>query len=315
MRKHLDIALDALIPHYEIRHPVLWDECFHEKKPVEVEIGAGLGEFLVKKSQENPDTNFIAIEQQWKRAKRILRKVKVARQQHEGFEDNLRVLRADATIVFERFFSPSVIRKVFCLFPCPWPKKKHIKYRLFSRDFFRLANSRLIKKGEMIIVTDFLPYFEWMKEEVEGCGFQTKTRIVKPQFDTKFERKWCAQGKKEFYELHLVKTRHIAVAVKKDVSLKNYFVKNFIPERFSFTNKKGETSIVLKEFLFDPENNKAMVRLLVSEKNISQHLWVMIAKQKARWRVSKAEGHPILPTEGVTAALESVFKEVNKTVF
>ena len=66
MRRNPDIALEALISHYACERPISWEKYFEHNRPLEVEIGSGLGEFLIKKSRQNPGCNFVGIEQQWK---------------------------------------------------------------------------------------------------------------------------------------------------------------------------------------------------------------------------------------------------------
>ena len=78
--------------------------------------------------------------------------------------DNIRIMRLDATVVLEKFFQEKSIDHMYCLFPCPWPKKKHTKYRLFSNSSLRLINSRLKSNAELIIVTDFFPYSKWIED-------------------------------------------------------------------------------------------------------------------------------------------------------
>src|SRR5205085_8676582 len=96
------------------------------------------------------------------------------------------------------------------------------KNRLFSHDFLKLINSRLVDKGEMKIVTDHEPLAEWILAEAEGTGFDIRQSLMSPQFDTKFERKWREQGQQKFFGLELIKEKHIPVPVIEDCPLKVY---------------------------------------------------------------------------------------------
>ena len=238
-----------------------------------------------------------------------MRKIELVKQERPGLLlENLRFLHVDAWVAFERLFRPSSIHRIFSLFPCPWPKKKHSKHRLFSQEFLRLLNSRLVDNGEFKIVTDHEPFVEWMLEEVKETGFDVRRDSIQPQFDTKFERKWCGQGQQEFFGLELIKEKHIPVPVGEDSELKTYFIEQFDADRFEFTDLIGEPTIILKDFLFDPKRGRGMVHLLVAEKNISQHVWFMISKiSSGKWCIAPAGEQAILPTSGVALAIKAVF--------
>jgi tRNA (guanine-N7-)-methyltransferase len=309
-----DIAIEAFVHHYEESRPIEWKKHFLRSAPLEVEIGCGLGEFLVRQARNNPDRNFVGIEQDWARVKKTLLKIGLFNRMvpEKPLGRQVKILQIDAVVAFERLFLPDSIHKVYCLFPCPWPKKSHIKYRLFSRPFFRLVNSRLVQGGHVQIVTDHTPYFEWLLEEMKETGFESRINRIKPQFDTKFERKWCHEGHEAFWELLLIKKEHHEVPFEEDESLRVYFVNSFDPNRLQMDPIKGEISIIPKDFLFDAQREKAMMRLVVAEKSMTQHVWLTIVKSHRGWCIAKAEGHTALPTKGVALALQHVYQSALK---
>lgn len=310
IQKNQDIADGSFVSCYQVKRPIDWTEQFGQeepRKPLDVEIGSGLGEFLVQKSSLHPDRNFVGIEQDWGRVKKILRKINPA---FGGAAGNVRILQVDAVVALERLFNLSTIDRVYCLFPCPWPKKKHVQHRLFSHNFFRLLNSRMGEKGKIQIVTDYSPFFDWMQSQVKGTGFKTTATMIPRQFDTKYERKWCRAGQKEFFELALVKKEHIPVPVEEDAREKIYFTDHFDPERFRLQDIKGDVSIILKDFLFDALRNKAIVRVVVAERSMTQHVWVTIVKCEQGWRIARAQGHNIFPTKGVALSLRHIYKTI-----
>ena len=285
---------------------------FQHQAPLEVEIGFGNGEFLIRRAQENPKVNFLGIEQNWERICKALRSIETIQQSSLSELRNIRIVRLDARLFLENFLGEESIDYVYCLFPCPWPKKGHIKYRLFSKDFLRLLNNRLKKQGEVKVVTDFYPYVEWISKESEGTGFGLKIQKIAARYNTKFERKWSAQGQKEFFEINLRKKEHQVLPFKKGFSVKAYKIKTFVPERFQFEDRKGEAAVIFKEMLFDSLKQKAMIHLIVSEQNITQHVWIVIAKKGRFWGIHKADGQNILPTQGIALALESVYEAARK---
>ena len=300
--------LNPLISHYILKHPIDWSEQFlaKEEKPLDVEIGFGMGEVLVRQAAAFPDRRFIGIEQIWERIYKTLQRIR----REDSQIDNVKILSIDAWIAFERLFSLESIDRIYSFFPCPWPKKKHIKHRLFSTNFLNLLNSRIKSNGELRIVTDAEYYFHWIVEQAEDTGFTLNTDKIKPQFDTKFERKWCQEGHEEFFEINLYKTEHKYIPVKEDVELKAYMVEQFNPDNFVFQDFHGEVSVVFKEFLFDARKQKGMVLLLVAEQNLTQNVRVTIMKRNKGWRICKADGQVFFPTSGIAKAIELVYKTV-----
>lgn len=301
------LSLKPLIDPYETDRPFRWERFFGNPRPVDVEIGCGLGEFLVRTAAAAPEKNFVGIEMEWKRLVKTLRKIELS-----GL-GNVRVLRLDAVAAFERLFAPRSIDKIYCLFPCPWPKEKHIKHRLFSRNFLRLLNSRMTAGGELLVVTDHYPYVEWIRGHLRATGLGLAERKISPRFDTKFERKWTAAGQREFFEMHFSKKRHIDVPLKEDAPVKKFYEKDFSPDRFQMQDHKGDVTVIPKDFLFDGKQRKAMVHVLVSEENLTQNVWISIARSGEKWRIALPRGGIVFPTAGVNKALELVARAVQKT--
>jgi len=222
------ISLKPFLNHGALIRPTPWGEIFANDHPLEVEIGFGNGEYLERISSENPRTNFVGFEQYCERIHRTLRKLS-----RTGL-DNVRVLRLDARAGFERFFAPKTISRVHCLYPPPWPKKSGTKHRLFTTDFLKLVNSRLMDGGVLKIVTDHRPYIEWVQENIQDTGFSVDFKNIQANYGTKFEKKWVEGGQSEFYELLLTKKDHIPVGLKEDSAVQTYLVDHFNPDNFGF---------------------------------------------------------------------------------
>lgn len=310
-----ELAFDCLVSHYGAARPMNWARHFGRAAPLVLEIGSGHGDFILQSAQANPQTDFVGIEQEWERVKKTLRKIQMAAESSTDKTrvQNICILQMDVVVALERLFRPLSLQKAYCLFPCPWPKKRHVKHRLFSPEFLKLLNSRLEPQGEAQIVTDAYPYFTWVLEQIEGTGFRYETRVIQSQYNTKYERKWSAQGQREFYELRLLKDRPMAVALKEDIPLRVYLAKAFVPERFEVPDQTGEVTIIFKDFLWDRDRQKAMVRLVISEKNMRQQLWVAIRHCPQGWSIAKSEGCPIIPTAGIAQAIGLVAESVAKS--
>lgn len=311
MKKNYCSFKPVILP-YTVGRPINWVEQFNCSAPIDVEIGFGMGEFLMRIARESPDRNFIGIEQHWERICKTLRAITKEQLLKNGALRNIRILKIDARVVFERIFVSESIDKIYCLFPCPWPKKSHVKHRLFSNSFLKLLNSRLKKDGALKIVTDFYPYRDWILEQIQRTGFDVETRTVSSKYDTKFERKWRGEGQEVFFELNFLKNRHIHVPVQRDFVMKGYALNNFNASHLQLNDVKGDISVIFKDVIFDKEKQKMMIRALVAEEHLEQHFWIAITKKKNNWRVARAEGQNFLPTEGVAKALDVVYEAAKK---
>ena len=297
------VSLMPFLNHGAISCPTVWSAIFANQAPLEVEIGFGNGEYLARISRENPQINFVGFEQYCDRINRTLRKLS-----RTGL-DNVRVLRLDARAGFERYFSPKTIERVHCLYPPPWPKKSDIKHRLFTTDFLKLVNSRLVDGGVLKIVTDHHPYIEWVQENIQGTGFSAEFKNIQANYGTKFEKKWVEGGQSEFYELLLTKHSHIPIGVKEDVPLQSYTLDNFNPDNFSFKEYSHEgIALSFKEILYDSKKQVALVHVIACDGPLAQNIRIVIAHSSKGWRVNLAEGSMLMPTQAVSQALECVYE-------
>jgi len=299
--------------HFQHQHPINWETIFNRNAPLDVEIGFGTGELLIVLAEKNPNRNIIGIEKNTERICKTLLAIKKRQQLLSHFSfNNLRILEIDATLALKRLFIPYSINSVYSLFPCPWPKTAHEKHRLFSNKFLKLLNNRLKNNGMIKIITDFHPYSRWIKEQAKDCGFSIKSKITSAGYNTKFEQKWRQEGKKIFYEIRLIKTRHIEQPNMEKVMLRVYQIKEFDAQKFLLKNKTGEISVIFKEMIYDNNRQKALIRTVVSEPEVTQHFWIAIEKKKKYWHIYKAHGQNIFPTKGIALALEMVYNAAKK---
>lgn len=288
----------------DLERPLQWARIFGNERAPVIEIGFGLGDYLVSQAGAHPETNFVGIETGWLPVKRTLRKISFA-----GVS-NIRIIRADAAAALERLFEQRSVSSICCLFPCPWPKQRHTKNRLFSHEFLCLLNSRLIDEGEVVIVTDDPEYFVWLQEQVPDTGFGKSTRRVGPQFSTKYEKKWLSAGQELFHGLYLKKHSHRTWPLKEDIGLITYRVEHFDPSCFEPQRCYGNPAVAFKETLYDPVRKKAMVRIVVGEDGLMQNFWVEVVREDALWHVRPAKGCSLLPTHGVQRALDIVYAAI-----
>ena len=98
-----------------------WKEVFPTPQPVELELGAGDGSFLVQYASAHPQVNFFAVE-------RLLGRVrKMDRKSHKAGCCNIRLLRVEASYLLNHLIPEASLQAIHLYFPDPWPKKKHHK--------------------------------------------------------------------------------------------------------------------------------------------------------------------------------------------
>lgn len=293
-------SLKPLVHWRSTDRPPDWSSLFGRTAPLEIEIGFGNGEFLIRQAQENGDHDYVGVELHWESAKRLLRRI-----HHTGVA-NVRVLLGDARVILEMLFLPQRANRIYSLFPCPWPKDRHEGNRLFGGDFLRLMNSRIAEGGDARIVTDHEAYFHWIREQVPGSGFELDWKTIPPMHGTKYERKWQNEGQQLFFDLHLSKIIHQDIPLKEDVELKIYNVKQFDPDTFEPAGSRGDVAVVFKDFFFDRKRERGAVKAFVSEEDLQQTVWIEIARKGEGWIIRPLPGAGALPTRGVQLALDLV---------
>jgi len=297
MKAHY-LSLRPLILWWQAERPIDWAQRFGRDAPLEVEIGFGNGDFLVRRAAEHPECDFVGIEIEWPAVRRALRRIAQAE------VNNVRLLQVDARVALERLFAPRSLRRVYSLFPCPWPKERHVGHRLFGREFLRLVNSRLVEGGEAQVVTDLWPYVDWVLDQVVGTGLAARWQPIPPRFGTKYEAKWRGQGQEHFLELNLIKEHHCDVPLKADILLEVPLLARFDPTRLMLTGQSGETTVQFKETLYDPERQKTLVRVVVVEGHLEQQLWLEVSRCDSGWHIQPAAGCASVPTVGLQRALD-----------
>ena len=113
--------------------PGTWKEIFGNENPVHIEIGMGKGQFIHQMAKLNPGINYVGVE---KYSSVLLRAI----QKMEAEElPNLKFLRMDAEDM-TKVFGAGEVDKIYLNFSDPWPKDRHAKRRLPSREFLGRYN-------------------------------------------------------------------------------------------------------------------------------------------------------------------------------
>ena len=176
--------------------PGKWHALFENTNPIRVEIGMGKGKFLHALAKENPDVNYIGIE---KYSTVLLRAVQKMEQEELP---NLRFLRMEAEEIAE-VFGEGEIDRIYLNFSDPWPKDRHAKRRLPSREFLARYDRILKRDGVIEYKTDNRDLFDFAVEELEPAGWKAQVITYDLHADpvlmegnvmTEYEEKFSAAG-------------------------------------------------------------------------------------------------------------------------
>jgi tRNA (guanine-N7-)-methyltransferase len=132
--------------------PADWAAVFGNDNPLALEIGCGIGDFVLKTAIDKPDTNFIAIDFYNKGCDKTCRRL-----DRHGLT-NVRVLREEARQFIAERLAPELLSAVYINCPDPWPKKRHRKRRLVSRQFMEFLLNYLKPGADFYFATDFDDY-------------------------------------------------------------------------------------------------------------------------------------------------------------
>ena len=210
-------------------------------KPLYVEIGMGKGRFIMETAKRNPDREFIGVERYesvlYKACEKMAGKpdrnpASLAIEAEERMQmsescapgespgayranaegsrpfiapDNLHFLRVDARELPD-IFAPGEVDGIYLNFSDPWPKARHSKRRLTSREFLASYEKYLKDGGILEFKTDNRVLFDFSVEEFREAD---KWELLRLTYDlhadpemgegnvmTEYEKKFSALGNK-----------------------------------------------------------------------------------------------------------------------
>jgi tRNA (guanine-N7-)-methyltransferase len=136
--------------------------CFDRPdQPFEIDLGCGKGRFLLARAANFPEINFLGIDRQLNRIRKIDRKA-----QRAGLK-NVRLFRMDAAYATTYLLPPECVDTFYIFYPDPWPKGKHSHNRLFNASFVNTLARTLKPGGKIHASTDHRPYFEEIRKQLK----------------------------------------------------------------------------------------------------------------------------------------------------
>ena len=167
-----------------------------KNKKVYIEVGMGKGRFLHEMAVLHPEINYVGIE---KYSSVLLRAVQ---KMEEEELPNLKFLRMDAEDI-TKVFGEGEVDKIYLNFSDPWPKDRHAKRRLPSREFLGRYDVILKKDGRLEFKTDNRQLFDFAVEELEPAGWSADvitydlhadTELMEGNVMTEYEEKFSSMG-------------------------------------------------------------------------------------------------------------------------
>ena len=192
---------EMLVNPYVIQEPQQYKghvavQIFGNNNPIFIEVGMGKGQFITSLAALHPEINYIGIE---KYSSVLIRAIE---KQEDLQLPNLKFLRFDAEYLPD-IFAPGEIAHIYLNFSDPWPKSRHAKRRLTSREFLARYDQILVQDGKVEFKTDNRDLFEFSLEEVKEAGWNLENytfdlhhneEMVQGNVMTEYEEKFSSMG-------------------------------------------------------------------------------------------------------------------------
>lgn len=176
------------------------EEIFHNNNPIHVEIGMGKGKFIMELAMKNPDINYVGIE---KYSSVLLRSIQKMNAMEEPLS-NLVFIRFDAEHITE-IFGQEEVDKIYLNFSDPWPKDRHAKRRLPSKEFIA-RYKQILAKGHMVeFKTDNIDLFDFALSQIEEANatlvaktydLHNDEKLNEGNIMTEYEERFSSMGNK-----------------------------------------------------------------------------------------------------------------------
>lgn len=176
-----------------------WQEVFHNNNPINLELGTGRGDFIIKMAKLFPNFNFVGIEicdSQLVMAVDRLKKENL---------NNLKLINCDAKEISQIFGKE--IETIYLTFPEPWLNKNDMKRRLTHENYLRLYDKIFKKNKHIILKTDNKKYFTYSLESLSQYWYSFKRVSLDlhndenkiPNIMTDFENQYFKEGRNIYY--------------------------------------------------------------------------------------------------------------------
>ncbi len=190
------IAESRFVVHEPQEYKGRWSELFGNDHPLQIEIGMGKGRFIMDLARMHPEINYVGIE---KYSSVLLRGIQ---KMETDPLPNLYFIRMEAEEIAD-VFGREEVERIYLNFSDPWPKDRHAKRRLPSREFLKRYDEILVRDGVIEFKTDNEDLFRFALEEIAPAGWQLlqmtedlhhDEKMLAGNVMTEYEEKFSALG-------------------------------------------------------------------------------------------------------------------------
>ncbi len=173
-----------------------WSRVFARSQPIEVDIGYGMGGFLLERADACPERNIVGLEVR----EPLDTRLRAELAQHP--RPNVALVLCNANWAFDDLFADASLTAAHIYFPDPWFKKRHHKRRVLNAAFARLVAIKLAPGGMLYAKSDVPEVASQMREVLEAePGFDSLTAPGTFLDESRFPL-----AQKSSWERHLIKT-------------------------------------------------------------------------------------------------------------
>lgn len=169
---------------------------FNTDKPIYIEIGMGMGDFICESADLNPDIFYIGLEKEETCVARAIKKAK------ELELNNLKIIHIDA-INLKEIIPDNKLDLIYLHFSDPWPKKRNHKRRLTYMPYLKMYEEILKDKGYIIFKTDNESFFDDSLEYFNESNFKLividRSYYKENEPMTAYQSKFVKEGKSIYY--------------------------------------------------------------------------------------------------------------------
>jgi tRNA (guanine-N7-)-methyltransferase len=183
------------VPRHYTEHDqfnISFEEIFGNDNPICVEFCSGNGEWISRAATIYPEFNWIGVEKQFKRTRKIWSK-----KQNLGLKNLLPVCGMAEDFCLH-YLNKTLIEKSYVNFPDPWPKNSHAKNRIIQTPFIEMVANVSKPGATLTLVTDDQKYSNQMMKVVGAHPrFKSVEDSILPEDygSSYFNRLWISLGK------------------------------------------------------------------------------------------------------------------------
>ena len=177
-----------------------WQGEFSNSQSIKLEVGFGMGDFLIEMAVREPKSNFVGIDFSHNGIQKLLMRI------NKLNLHNIRVVYGDVRKKIPLLFHDDELDTVYINFPDPWPRKRHFKRRLVKPELVKLVSRKLAPEGHIFLATDSEPYalemLEYFNAEPLLQNNSPESGIIENRDHlpkTKYEKSFIYAGDKIHY--------------------------------------------------------------------------------------------------------------------